>query len=159
MGNTTESAVKQDAATVIVASQVLPLAGGRLVLPNTAVAEIAPLGHVEASTDGPAWLLGHIDWRGLTLPLVSYERAQSEAAAVPEGGDWVAVLNALDKSRQDRFYAVLMQGIPRLVQLGHGRLDAAPDEERLPLVLQPVLVDGESAVIPDLEALEALVFS
>ncbi len=51
------------------------------------------------------------------------------------------------------FFALLIQGIPRSVRIEENLL-SLKDEALLPLELDAVSIDGETAKIPDLVALE-----
>jgi len=57
----------------IIASLYLPVTGNSLVLPNVSVAEIVDYKTPEPVEDTPEWFLGNIEWRGVTLPVISYE--------------------------------------------------------------------------------------
>ena len=68
----------------------------------------------------------------------------------------VIVLNALNGSDTLPFYAILAQGIPRLMHLDSSNiLDAPNAETEQPFVLREVLVEGHPAVIPNQKVLEA----
>ena len=62
-------------AEEIVRSQIITLNGFNLVLPNTCIAEV--INYIEPTPveDAPEWFLGNILWRGITIPIVSFEEA------------------------------------------------------------------------------------
>lgn len=144
-----------------VRSQLIPLDGMYLVLPNTAIAEVISYSQPDAAEDAPAWLLGHITWRGLSLPLISYEQASQEKAVKPGKRSRIIVLNTVSSDDSLPFYAILAQGIPRLVSLDEGSIHDAPDIESLPqeFVLRHVIIDSQPVLIPDQEALERAIKS
>jgi chemosensory pili system protein ChpC len=127
----------------------------RLLLPNATVAEVISL-PAPAPVDGaPAWLLGHIAWRGRNVPLLSYARLAGAAAEELEPGTRVAVLKALGGNPRLPFIAVLTQGFPRLITLNAELIIPTHDGTPLPPgVCAQVLVRDDVAVIPDLERLE-----
>ena len=59
---------------------LVPLADRTLLLPNVAVAELIPYRAPQVSEGAPAWFLGQIAWRDLSLPLFSFEAASGLAA-------------------------------------------------------------------------------
>lgn len=123
-----------------------------LLLPNTAVAELVPYRNVQAAQNSPAWLLGQIPWRDLSLPLLSFEAASSDAAVSTDSAR-VVIINALGGRAKFRFFALVIQGIPRSVRIDPS-LARVSQEPLLPLELDAVSLDGEIAKIPDLAGLE-----
>ncbi len=131
---------------------LLTLSDRLLVLPNTAVAELVAYRNVQAAEKSPNWLLGQISWRDLNLPLLSFETASNDAAVITERAR-VVIVNAIGGRPKFRFFALLIQGIPRSVRI-EANLLSEQDETLLPLELDAVRIAGEIAKIPDLIALE-----
>jgi chemosensory pili system protein ChpC len=140
-----------------VRSLLMPITWGSLLLPSAAVAEVVAYHHHTPLDEGPPWLMGRFSWRGLTLPLVSLEAVMGTARPPLLPGPRVAILNAVTASPTLPFYALNIQGIPHLVQAGHGTVVAAETDRRRPGVALYVQVMGQSAVIPDLEGLQRMV--
>lgn len=145
-----------------VASQVIPLANDHFVLPNTAVAEI--IGYTKADSlpgaikDAPDWLIGMLSWRGMSVPLLSFEALLGEKAVDPGTQARIAVINGIGEDTKVPFIAVTCQGIPRLVQIDESRISTVDDNaEANPAVLCHVVIDGEVAIIPDIENIETQV--
>jgi len=140
---------------LLVRSQLIPLHNIRLVLPNTAIAEVISYHKPQPLDDMPPWLTGLLSWRGLQIPLISFETASMDQAPQTSRRSRVIVLNTLTGSDQLPFYGILAQGIPRLMGLdGSNILDAPNAQEGQKFVLRQVLVEGHPAVIPDLNAME-----
>ena len=140
---------------LLVRSQLIPLHNMRVVLPNTAIAEVISYRKPDAVENMPPWLTGMIAWRGLQIPLISLETAALDQA--PETGrrSRIIVLNTLTGSEQLPFYGIISQGIPRLMGLDHSTiLDAPNAQESQKFVRRQVLVEGHPAVIPDLNSME-----
>lgn len=130
---------------------LVPLADRSLLLPNVAVAELVAYRTPQVSAGMPAWFLGQIGWRDLSLPLLSFEAASDGQVQVGSGAR-VAILNALGGRAKVKFIALLVQGIPRSVRVGAELLRA--DVALSPLELDAVLIGEEVLKIPDLIALE-----
>ncbi|MGD8939177.1 MAG: chemotaxis protein CheW [Gammaproteobacteria bacterium] len=140
---------------LLVRSQLIPLHNMRMVLPNTAIAEVISYYKPQSMEGMPPWFIGRFVWRGLQIPLISLETAALDQA--PETGrrSRIIVLNTLTGSNQIPFYGIISQGIPRLMGLDHTTiLDAPNAQEGQKFVLRQVLVEGHPAVIPDLNAME-----
>jgi chemosensory pili system protein ChpC len=135
---------------------VLISAGGlRLLLPNATVAEVIALPAPAPAENGPDWLLGRIDWRGWSVPLLSYARLAGGGSEELGAGARVAVLKALGGNPQLPFIAVVTQGFPRLLTLNAELIIPTHDGNPLPPgVSAQVLVRDDVAAIPDLEGLE-----
>lgn len=146
----TQAVVDQTASSLT--GLLLTLSDRLLVLPNTAIAELVAYRQVQAAENSPNWLLGQIRWRDLNLPLLSFEAASNDAAVVTERAR-VVIVNAIGGRPKFRFFALLIQGIPRSVRIETDLL-SEQSEMLLPLELDAVIIDGEIAKIPDLAALE-----
>lgn len=146
----TQAVVDQTASPLT--GLLLTLSDRLLVLPNTAIAELVAYRQVQAAENSPNWLLGQIRWRDLNLPLLSFGAASNDAAVVTERAR-VVIVNAIGGRPKFRFFALLIQGIPRSVRIETDLL-SEQSEMLLPLELDAVIIDGEIAKIPDLAALE-----
>lgn len=137
---------------------LIPVANRQLLLPNVAVAEIVDYADPQAAPKGsPDWLVGHMIWRGLNLPLISYDAANGGRALTPESNRGrIAVLNAISERRQQvPFVAIVTQGIPRLVKVDESlvreiQLETGPADR------MGVELEGQELYIPNLEYLEKL---
>jgi len=136
---------------------LLPLSDRILLLPSAAVAEVIRYpGKPEPVNNAPAWLLGRINWRGLELPLVSFEAASGKL--LPSQGRQMAVLNLSSGQGALKFYALLLQGFPRPLRVDE-QLPCS-DAPLLPLELSAVsLANGKIGKIPNLPALEQQLLS
>ncbi len=143
-----------------VRSQLIPLADMRLLLPTTCIAEIIDWQEAEAVDDAPAWWLGMLEWRGLRIPLLSFEAANSRPHGEVSHRGRIAVLNGIGGDPELPFYALQLQGIPHLIQVDQASIDTIAEvEESLPLVLESAMLQGQEVLIPDQDKLEALLKS
>ena len=136
---------------------MIPVSDRQLLLPNVSIAEVVDFNRTDAGASTPEWLVGSLDWRGLTLPVISYDAANGGTLTVPgDNRGRIIVLNTIgDSHQQAPFMALVTQGIPsqaRLVEEQVRKLDG----EAGPADLMQVEVDGEAAWIPNLEYLESL---
>jgi len=146
----TQAAVDQTASQLT--GLLLTLSDRLLLLPNTAIAELVAYRHVQPAENSPNWLLGQIRWRDLNLPLLSFESASTDTVVRTERAR-VVIINAIGGRPKFRYFALLLQGIPRSVRIEENLL-SEQGETLLPLELDAVSIDGEIARIPDLVALE-----
>lgn len=140
-----------------------PLADGSLLLPNVAVAEVLRSQRVRATEGLPPWCVGWIMWRGLILPLLSFEGVNAGDGSTPpmSAQDGVLVMNRTRDLPALGFYGVLIRGTPRLLRLAEDDLDVAYEEERSaperPAELGRVELGQDTAIIPRLIFLEDLI--
>jgi len=155
----------KDALTV--RSQLIPLDGMRLVLPNTSIAEVITQQAVEASeyNNAPLWVIGQLQWRGIKIPLLSFEQIADDNL-VGDIEDFTAtksirivVLNASSHSDTLPFYAIVAQGIPRLMALNDSAIIDAPEQSHTPYILRNTLIDANPAIIPNMQQIESELFS
>lgn len=136
---------------------LIPVSDRQLLLPNVSIAEIVDYAEPELSPDSPDWLAGFLNWRGLRLPVISYDAANGLASSVPDNARGrVAVLNTIgDGHGTMPFMALITQGIPSQTKLIEEQVNRSEGETG-PADLMVVDVDGHTAYIPNLEYLESL---
>jgi len=145
-----------------VASQVLSLNGERVILPNTAVAEIIPYVSADPLSeslkkDAPVWLLGMISWRGVSVPLLSMETILGSDYQQAGKRSSIAIINAVGSVTGAPFFAVVTQGIPRLLHVSGDTLSLIEESgDNNKAVSCHVVLDGDVAVIPDLDVIEKM---
>lgn len=144
--------------TRILPCVLIPLTDRQLLLPSVSIAEVVDHATELETGDTPPWLAGYLDWRGLRLPVVSYEAANGGQTVLPEiGRGRVVVLNTIGpQSSRLPFLALVTQGIPSQTRLEASQVLASAGSEAGPADLMQVGLEGEQAWIPDLEYLEEL---
>ena len=141
---------------LVVRSQMIALEALRLVLPNTAIAEVIAYTQPEIEGNMPEWFLGYVSWRGYRIPVISFELMVDQPSSTPDRRSRVIVLNSISADTECPFYGMLATGIPRLMSLDSTSIQDAPEiGETDSLMLRQVVVDRMGAVIPDQYELEA----
>ncbi|MBV1913812.1 MAG: chemotaxis protein CheW [Pseudomonadales bacterium] len=140
---------------------LLPNQGFRLILPNTAIAEIVTWCPPQHSTSSD-WLLGFFEWREQRLPLLTIhieDQTPSEQRPLTK----IAVLNAVSEDLGFRYYGIALCGIPKLMRIGRDEISVSSTENDPPTapsalsLVTPgtkVTLHGEEAWIPDLDEVE-----
>ncbi len=137
---------------------MVPVTGGRVLLPNATVAEVISYTQPEQVANAPAWLLGRLAWRGWRLPLFSFPILAGQLDEEPRANARVAVLKALGGHAGMPFLALLAQGFPRLTTITQELLIPTSDEHpHAPGIRAEVLVRDDRAIIPDLDVIEDMV--
>lgn len=144
-----------------IASQIIPLNGERIVLPNTAVAEIIdytqPDGLPSSIKDAPDWLLGMLAWRGLSVPLISYERMIGGSFDAPDTRARIAVINSVGAVAGSPFFAIVSQGIPQLMHIDADKISIVDDStETSSVIACHAVISGEVVIIPDVDEVEKM---
>lgn len=143
-------------ATDMLPCLLIPIQGGRMVLPNVTIAELIPFQKPSQIDNAPDWIVGEIEWRGTMIPIVSYEDFSGFKKG-PAGQDLrVAVVNSPNGEQgKMRFFGLLTQGLPSLI-----KLEEAAIKENQNTTLQKgqkmaVTLETGHATIPDLDMIEA----
>lgn len=137
---------------------MIPVTGGRILLPNATVAEVITYTVPDAIPGAPPWLLGRLGWRGWRLPLFSFAILAGHTTEESTRNARVTVLKSLSGSAKMPFLAMLAQGFPRLTTITSELLITTGDNSELGTgVHSEVLVHDDHAVIPDLGMIEDLV--
>ena len=147
---TTATQVAEEPAEI--SCVLVPLEKGQLLLPSVCVAEIMPWRRIKVLPEAPDWCLGLLGWRGEAVPVLRFEHLNAPCTDGRRAGRCLVVLNRTG-GRPLRFYALAVDGLPRLVQLADADLsdqqrEPGPAEARL------VRVGAEEASIPSLAYLE-----
>ena len=142
------------ATTGTIACLLAPLAGRQLLLPNVTVAEVVPPTELAPAPAGSApWHLGFLSWRGMSVPVVSFEGLNEQG--LPREHERIAVISGISAQRDLPYYGIVVQNIPRLVKVKIAELEDLEGAATGPMEFLQVRYAGELAVIPDLDALEA----
>lgn len=154
------SAFDTPAAQSDIRGVLIQIAGGKLLLPNATIAEVLSYADPEpVDGDVPQWLLGRMRWRGWHVPLIAFGTLSGLADERGGLGSKVLVLKALGGTSKTPYVAVLTQGFPRLVTVSAGGLVSEDDgAEAMPCAVRArVRLNEDHALLPDLEAVEAMV--
>lgn len=125
----------------------------KILLPNTAVAEVIGYTTPEVVENGPDWLLGDIIWRDEKVPLLCFELIGGIAKQDPVASR-IAVLNTLNGNPRLPYFALLIQGIPQLRLIQESNIVVAETDEEADVVAASIDLSGESVLVPDLDRLE-----
>ena len=135
----------------------IPIESSQLLLPNAAVTEVVGFQEPTPAAGAPEWLLGELEWRRQTIPIVSFERALGLSEGKLSHRARIIICNTLNGSQDLPFIGVVAKSIPRLIHVRTDNIvDAKGEEDLGPLVLNKVTVAGEEAIIPDLDRLEQM---
>ncbi len=140
---------------ISVRSLLIPMVKEQMLLPNASLAEIITYTQPRALKNSPDWMLGMLPWRGMDVPLVSFESIQGGKTEIGQGSR-IAIINALGGDSDLPFFAMLVQGIPHLVLANQSVVTALADQKASQEgVLSHVLIEAEPAIIPDLDGIES----
>ncbi len=145
----------------VIRAQLIPLSNMAIVLPNTCIAEVISLGELNPVKKTPRWFLGMMDWRGVRIPVISFEAANDIASNIPMHKVRVTVLNSIsDNNDELPFYGIVSQGIPKLMRLEKSAISTlkAPGQH-FPLVSEQAQLADVVAMIPDQHKVEALLIA
>jgi len=136
-----------------VSSLLLPLQQGQMLVPVDSLSEVIALQTPVAVYDAPEWYLGELIWREQRLPLLSFDVMRGEALGGASENGRIAVLSSGNPDGDLPYFALILQGTPRLVRVTPEEL-ALREQALSPGELMHVALSGEEAVIPDLQGLE-----
>ncbi|MBQ0729224.1 MAG: chemotaxis protein CheW [Oleispira antarctica] len=136
-----------------VSSLLIPLHEKQLILPNVTVAEIIPYRSPTVMSGHANWLLGQLEWRNIDIPVISYELL-SGAAMPPIEGARLAVVNGTGNNSALPFFAILIQGIPKLTHVKEDDIVTVEAMHSGPYDQMAVSLFDEQAMIPDLDMIE-----
>lgn len=139
-----------------VASLLIPMQSKSLLVPNVVVAEVVALVTLEKTSGSSPWVLGNFIWRGQQVPVLSFEIANSQVHGQDSTSARLAVFNTTTGQSALEFFALLVQGIPRILKLSAAEIR---EDEQAPVgeaEQMAVITQLGKAVIPNLNHLEGL---
>ncbi len=141
----------------LIKSIILTLKNELVVVPNASVAEIISVQGVREVGDSPRWMLGKARWRGVDIPVVSYEAAGGEDAEAVSLNTQVAVMYSAseEEGTQYPYIGLAMHGVPHVSTFSREqiRVDEQASNDH-PMVAQKVRLNGAAAGILDIDAIE-----
>lgn len=139
-------------------SLLVPLAGERLLVPRTCVAEVVRYTKPEQEAGAHDWMLGTTGWNGRELPVVSLEGTLGKDVPTATGRTRIVIFVASTGQLKTGYFGALTQGFPQLVRVNRDVLqfDSAEGWPKDAPILCRVKMINEFPLIPDLERLEAM---
>lgn len=148
-------------ATSEIPSLVIPIQDGKLILPTVSVAEMLPYKKPKWSDIETAqvssWFLGHVLWRGIKVPMISYEAINGGNIPAAKGVSQMAILNNTGVSSQLPFLCFPTQGIPHISRVMPNAIKEDVTQTAKPYDEMNILVNDEPATIPNVKKLEQAV--
>ncbi len=134
---------------------MLPLNKEIGVLPNASVAEIIPYTELESVEGAPDWVLGMMTWRDRHLPVISFEIASEGEGGRIHKSCRIAIINTLNGNARLPYFGMLVQSLPSLQIVRPAGIQEAEEiiSDR-PSIKSVAIVNGTTAIIPDLDDLE-----
>lgn len=143
----------------LIKSIILTLKNKLVVVPNAAVAEIISVQEVRQPDNSPQWLLGKARWRGVELPVVSYEAAAGDQAQAVNLNTQVAVIYSASEDEEPEYpyIGLAMHGVPHVSTFSRDQVKPDDgDTEQHPMIAQKVRINGAAAGILDIRAIEQM---
>jgi len=130
----------------------------KLLLPNATVAEIVPIKNIINVANKPAWMLGYLDWRGNSVPLISFEAMGGiRMPSLASGTIKAAVLFTMGEDKALPFISVLVQGSPGILNVKEEEMLSNKEGVTHPAVEDKVMIAEETYSVMNMENLEAIV--
>jgi chemosensory pili system protein ChpC len=137
---------------------ILKINGDELLMPNASVAEIIPIKNIINVANKPGWMLGYLDWRGNSVPLISFEAMGGvRMPSLATGNVKAAILFSIGEDNQFPYLSILMQDAPKTISVKEEDLLSNMEENNHPAVEEKVMLGDESYSIINLEKLESIV--
>jgi chemosensory pili system protein ChpC len=140
-------------------SLLVPLAGERLIVPRTCVAEVISYQTPARMNNAPPWYSGMVTWNYRNVPVVSFEGAFGQALPTATTRTRIVIFHAAGGKLLSGYFGMLTQGFPRLVRVNAEVVRPDPSRgfsERSPVICQ-VRMMNETPLIPDLKRLEEMI--
>ena len=142
---------------------ILTLRKENVIVPNALVAEIISVKEIDKTDTGPAWFLGNMKWRGVDVPLLSFEASGGDKIARVNLNTQAVVLYAVGASgdvSETPYLGLVMSGVPHVSHFSRDQIKTdlnKMESEPHPMIAQKVRINGASVSILDVDAMVAMV--
>ncbi|MCP1728412.1 chemosensory pili system protein ChpC [Natronospira proteinivora] len=138
-------------------SLLVPISGGKLIVPRTAVSEVMGYTPPHSRPDNaPEWFLGMVRWERSEVPLICFEAACGRGIPESSSRTRITYFHALKGRLNPPIIALMTQGYPYLVRVTEGVLSPSekPEELEHAPVIARIRMANERPLVPDMESLE-----
>lgn len=133
---------------------ILPQFQISLLLPRANVVEVVNGRDLDIVVDLQGAVIGKMQWRGWTVPLVSFESASSGLIPKFNSETKSVILHSLADDNVRPYIALTVQGNPKAIEIDASQLKMVGGAESDDFVQSKVWVNAEfEAIIPDLSML------
>ncbi len=136
-----------------ISAVLIPMQQRPLLAPTACIAGIQNYSRPEPNYPQTHWLLGDISWRGIKIPLASFERLNNGRFAEFSATNRIAIMHRTGKHYDLPFYAIVVQGVPQPLTLMQEEIRNSA-EKKGPLEKHRIILRDIPAAIPDLYLLE-----
>ena len=137
---------------------ILKINGDELLMPAASIAEIMPIKNIINVANKPGWMLGYLDWRGHSVPLISFEAMGGvRMPSLATGSIKAAVLFSIGDDSNFPYISILVNDT--LTAINVTKEDLVPNKEDVthPAIDQKVMMADGNYSIVNLEKLESIV--
>jgi len=141
---------------------IVPMRDKPILIPNQALAEIVPYIDSEpAPKDHQPWHIGYLHWRGMLMPVISYERIYNKDFPPSDRRQkMVAILHTQLGLKNMPYFGIAVEGIPRLAPVSKDSVEHknTDDIEQLDeSILAEVIYRERELIIPDIKTVEWMI--
>ncbi|MDQ1362944.1 MAG: chemosensory pili system protein ChpC [Pseudomonadota bacterium] len=130
------------------------------MLPNSALVEVVPVRNIINVANKPRWMIGYLDWRGNSVPLVAFETINGVRMPSLANHDVrAAVVYSVGQDKSIPFMSFLVQGAPQVMNVFAADIVADTAVPSHPAIQCKALVKGEQVSIIAMEKLEGMIKS
>lgn len=141
----------EEGSTKAVRCLIIPMENLNVVVPSAAVAEIVPLNISDTGENDN--LMGTMQWRGVTVPVLSFEKLVTGSQPQYGRRSKVCVFYPWKGADKEQFFAIASMHDPRS-RLLTGDIKSDDDSDLDSTYIQTSFkYEDESAVVPDLMAI------
>jgi chemosensory pili system protein ChpC len=139
---------------------ILTLQSENVIVPKTAIAEILSVKDAMDIANMPEWYVGKMLWRGVNVPLVSFEAAGGDNVKKVNLNTQVAMLYSIKKDTEYPYLGVVISGVPHEADVAEGQItldEHAMKSNTNPMAAMKARINGAAVSVLNLGAIEAMV--
>ena len=127
----------------------------KVLLPNAIIAEVVSCNSITDIANTPDWLLGNFNWRGYDIPVICYVTLSTGKKPDIDRVRRVAVIKALGDIESMPYFAMIVDGVPRLQLITQGDLQVHEAEgNESNAIASKVTIHEDMSEIPNIRFIE-----
>lgn len=110
-------AIETDFMSSNIPLMYLPLTVDGLLMPDVAIVAVSSRDQVKRKDDGPEWLIGNINWRGSTIPVIDFDILNGHSPSEDMGRriDKVVIVASTADHGHLPYYAISISESPQML--------------------------------------------
>ncbi|MFW5450991.1 MAG: chemotaxis protein CheW [Methylophagaceae bacterium] len=146
-----------DSTSNFIPCMLIPLQQHYLLLPNTTIAEVIPMPHVEIDDSKSHYWVGQYNWNSQQLAVIDLESLVEGNPSNSSEANKLCILYGINSEANLNAYALPCYGAPQLIHLNESALKLASNTQDSEFLHCQIQIGNKVAYLPNLDTIEMII--